>query len=301
MLSLAVFLLFRSKTSQRRGVLLIGLCDSGKTLIFSRSRLQLVDLPGHERLLSQKLDQYRPVARAVIFVVDSLTFQKDVKDVAEALYTVLTDNVLSHCSVLIACNKQDMTLAKGAKLIQSQLEKELNTVRTSKSATLQGTSSTGSNNNVFLGNRDKPFQFSDLRKLNVTFVECSAKGKDGEAQLSEVIVALYTVLTDNVLSHCSVLIACNKQDMTLAKGAKLIQSQLEKELNTVRTSKSATLQGTSSTGSNNNVFLGNRDKPFQFSDLRKLNVTFVECSAKGKGEDGEAQLSEVIVWLDTVA
>ena len=40
MLSLAVFLLFRSKASQRRGVLLIGLCDSGKTLIFSRVRLK---------------------------------------------------------------------------------------------------------------------------------------------------------------------------------------------------------------------------------------------------------------------
>ncbi|KAI0220128.1 Signal recognition particle receptor subunit beta [Lamellibrachia satsuma] len=134
-----LLLLFRSKSSQRRGVLLVGLCDSGKTLIFSRlihsrfvnthtsikenvgfyktagknNHLQLVDLPGHERLLSQMLDQYKATARAVIFVVDSLTFQKDVKDVAELLYTVLTDNVLLRTMLLIACNKQDMTLSKG--------------------------------------------------------------------------------------------------------------------------------------------------------------------------------------------
>lgn len=71
--------------------------------------------------------------------------------------------------------------------------------------------------------------------------------------------------------------------------------------NTVRTSKSATLQGTGSTGNSSNVFLGKRDKSFQFSDLRKLNLTFVECSAKGKGEEGDAQLSDITAWLDGVA
>lgn len=71
--------------------------------------------------------------------------------------------------------------------------------------------------------------------------------------------------------------------------------------NTVRMSKSAVLQGIDSGGSTSNVFLGTRDKNFQFSDLRKLSVTFVECSAKGKGEDGEGQLSEVTAWLDAVA
>ena len=69
----------------------------------------------------------------------------------------------------------------------------------------------------------------------------------------------------------------------------------------MRTSKLATLQGTDSTGTSNSVFLGKRDKSFQFSDLRRPNVTFVECSAKGKTEDGDAQLSEVNAWLSGVA
>ena len=66
-------------------------------------------------------------------------------------------------------------------------------------------------------------------------------------------------------------------------------------------SKLATLQGTDSTGSTSTVFLGKRDKTFQFSDLRRPNVTFVECSARGKSEDGDAQLSEVKAWLSGVA
>ena len=43
------------------------------------------------------------------------------------LYTVLSDNRISSLAppVLIACNKQDMTFSKGAKVIQSQLEKEM--------------------------------------------------------------------------------------------------------------------------------------------------------------------------------
>lgn len=46
--------------------------------------------------------------RAVVFVVDSAAFQREVKDVAEFLYQVLIDSMgLKNApSFLIACNKQ---------------------------------------------------------------------------------------------------------------------------------------------------------------------------------------------------
>lgn len=47
-------------------------------------------------------------SRAVVFVVDSAAFQREVKDVAEFLYQVLIDSMgLKNApSFLIACNKQ---------------------------------------------------------------------------------------------------------------------------------------------------------------------------------------------------
>lgn len=60
-------------------------------------------------------------------MVDSSKFQKEVKEVAELLFVLLTDPAIhgSKLSLLVACNKQDITMSKSAKVIQSQLEKEL--------------------------------------------------------------------------------------------------------------------------------------------------------------------------------
>lgn len=46
--------------------------------------------------------------RAIVFVVDSAAFQREVKDVAEFLYQVLIDSMglKNTPSFLIACNKQ---------------------------------------------------------------------------------------------------------------------------------------------------------------------------------------------------
>lgn len=46
--------------------------------------------------------------RAIVYVVDSAIFQKEVRDVAEFLYILLTDPVISRNApaLLVACNKQ---------------------------------------------------------------------------------------------------------------------------------------------------------------------------------------------------
>lgn len=199
----------RSRKSTRRSVLLVGLCDSGKTLLFSRlltgkfgltqtsviensalyhvkndkgTSLTLIDLPGHESLRNQFWDRFKAAARAIVFVVDSSAFQREVKEVAELLYQVLTDHeVLKNCpSLLVACNKQDITMAKSAKLIQQQLEKELNTLRVTRSAALSSLDSSTTDGVPQLGKKGKEFDFSQL-PMKVEFLECSCRdGKEEE-------------------------------------------------------------------------------------------------------------------------
>nr|XP_060153510.1 signal recognition particle receptor subunit beta [Globicephala melas] len=203
----------RSRRSSQRAVLLVGLCDSGKTLLFVRlltglyrdtqtsitdnsaayrannnrgTSLTLIDLPGHESLRLQFLERFKASARAIVFVVDSAAFQREVKDVAEFLYQVLLDSIglKNTPSFLIACNKQDITMAKSAKLIQQQLEKEINTLRVTRSAapSILDSSSTAT---AQLGKKGKEFEFSQL-PLKVEFLECSAKGGRGDAGSADI-------------------------------------------------------------------------------------------------------------------
>nr|CAD7266081.1 unnamed protein product [Timema shepardi] len=208
-----VFVVWRSRKQSRRGVLLVGLCDSGKTLLFTRllhekfvlthtsikenvgdyvvnnRSLRVIDIPGHERQRSKFLDQYKPVARAIIFVVDSVSIQKEIRDVAEYLYTLLSDPVFSsNCPpFLILCNKQDVTMAKGIPAIKTLLEKEMNLLRKTKTSQLESTNET-SNNNTFLGKQGKEFEFSHLAPLRVEFAEGFAQkqGDENSAELDQV-------------------------------------------------------------------------------------------------------------------
>ncbi|NXW80084.1 SRPRB protein, partial [Hirundo rustica] len=211
------FLIWRfvqGRRSSRKAVLLLGLCDAGKTLLFARllsgryrdtqtsitdssavyrvsqdksTNVTLIDLPGHESLRLQFLERFKAAARAIVFVVDSVAFQREVKDVAEFLYQVLVDStVLRNApALLIACNKQDVTMAKSAKLIQQQLEKELNTLRVTRSAAPTSLDGSATGSPAQLGKKGKDFDFSQL-PMKVEFVECSArgsKGEEGEADL----------------------------------------------------------------------------------------------------------------------
>lgn len=127
---LAVFLfVWRRGRVSRRGICLVGLCESGKTLIFTqlvykkalesftsmkenvgtleienkvrmiwkgntnvqinanikfqKGALKIVDVPGHERVRQRFFDNYKNTARGIVFVLDSFTLTKDIRDVAE--------------------------------------------------------------------------------------------------------------------------------------------------------------------------------------------------------------------------
>ncbi|XP_039620090.1 signal recognition particle receptor subunit beta isoform X1 [Polypterus senegalus] len=204
-----------SKKITRRAVLLIGLCESGKTLLFIRlisgkfkhtqtsitdssasyritgdknSTLTLIDIPGHESLRLQFLEKFKSAARAIIFVVDSAIFQKELRDVAELLYIVLTDDIIEKngIALAVACNKQDVVMSKSSKLIRQQLEKELNTLRVTRSAALSSLDNSTGVGNMYLGKKGKDFEFSQL-PFKVDFIECSARGskEDSEPDIRE--------------------------------------------------------------------------------------------------------------------
>ncbi|CAN8016298.1 unnamed protein product [Ixodes persulcatus] len=208
-LFITTVLLFRRRRNLRRAVLIVGLSDSGKTLLYSqlvaqkkvgtytsikenttayevpkKGSLNLIDLPGNDRMRAQLIDQFKSLARAVVFVVDSVNFTREVRDVAEFLYSLLSDSVLSqHCPpVLVVCNKQDLALAKSSKVVQSQLEKEMNVLRATQASVLESTEGQA-NSKGFLGKKGKDFQFSDLKPLTVEFAEFSAE-EPQESQLT---------------------------------------------------------------------------------------------------------------------
>lgn len=186
----------------RRDILLTGLCESGKTLTWTqfilsedretytsvkenvggismeKGNFRLVDIPGHERLRNKFFDQFKASARLLVFTVDSSTLQKDVRDVADFLYTVLADKAVATTPIIIACNKQDSAMAKGSTVIKTLLEKELNLVRQTRTNQLQSVDNSVSNV-VFLGRQGKDFEFAQLQQ-HVEFVECSAKTRDLE-------------------------------------------------------------------------------------------------------------------------
>ncbi|GFG37979.1 hypothetical protein Cfor_03860 [Coptotermes formosanus] len=199
------FFLWRYKKTARKAVLLMGLSDAGKTLIytqllhhkfvrthtsvkensgeyaFGKGLLRIIDIPGHERLRAKFFDEYKHAAKGIVYIVDSVTVQKDIRDVAEFLYTLLSDLVVANHSLpfLILCNKQDQTMAKGCSVIKSLLEKEMNVLRTTKSSQLESTNETA-NNNTFLGKKEKEFEFAHLLPVKVDFVESTAVQRDPE-------------------------------------------------------------------------------------------------------------------------
>merc|ERR1719433_1337035 len=196
---LLIFYLYSRKRRLGRDVLICGISDSGKTTLFSqlvsgkvvqtytsmthnkmpfpvenKASLELVDVPGHERVRGQLLDTFSSSTRALIFMVDSNTVSKQIRDVAECLHSILSQKIISKNSppVLVLCNKQDADLAKGSTAVQNLLEKEIEKVRMTRSNQLAGIEGEDSGV-IFIGKEGKTFEFKDLPS-DVQFEESSA-------------------------------------------------------------------------------------------------------------------------------
>ncbi|ERL96232.1 hypothetical protein D910_01513, partial [Dendroctonus ponderosae] len=89
----------------------------------------LVDLPVFHSIRQQFFEKYKASSKGIVYVVDSVTLAQNVRDAANVLYNILIDPavVKNRPQLLILCNKQDQTFAKGCTVIKSMLEKELAT------------------------------------------------------------------------------------------------------------------------------------------------------------------------------
>ena len=60
-------------------------------------------------------------------VIDSLNFPSELHDLAELLYDLFSDHALhkARAPVLLACNKQDIALARNTSTIRQELEEEM--------------------------------------------------------------------------------------------------------------------------------------------------------------------------------
>merc|ERR1712194_982651 len=100
--------------------------------------VEVVDLPGHLRYRGRQNELLKE-ARCIIYMVDSEDKQR-LKDVAEHLYELLThqDIIELHTPILLACNKIDLATAKTEKMIIEEIEREIELMRASRAATLEG-------------------------------------------------------------------------------------------------------------------------------------------------------------------
>ncbi|KAG5577847.1 hypothetical protein H5410_057981 [Solanum commersonii] len=210
---LLIIRLFKRATSNT--IVLTGLSGSGKTYLFYQLRdgsahqgtvtsmepnegsfilhseedkkgklkpVHVVDVPGHSRL-RPKLDEFLPQAAGVVFVVDSVEFLPNCRPASEYLYEILTKAsvVKKKVPILLLCNKVDKVTAHTAEFIRKQLEKEIDKLRTSRTAV----SDADISNEYTLGVPGEPFAFSQCHNRVIV---AEASGLTGEiSQLEKFI------------------------------------------------------------------------------------------------------------------
>jgi len=149
----------------------------------SKQTLLLKDLPGHDRVRNKWWESHKSRLRGVVCVLDAAGGAKAIRDAADVLYTVLTDSVVLSLKprVLILANKQDLIPAGREVNVRAQLEKELTTLKLTKSASLNTTG--GGSTRKQLGKPDRDFDFDQVAPIKVDFGKSCAK--PGSAQLQE--------------------------------------------------------------------------------------------------------------------
>ncbi|RDD40506.1 Signal recognition particle receptor subunit beta [Trichoplax sp. H2] len=213
----AVIWLYCNFTSVKRDVVaFIGLSNGGKTLIFHRLTssdyvdtytsikentgifkdknegaryLHLIDIPGNDKLRFNYIRNQVSSLKGIVFVVDSLNIQRELRDVSSLLYDILANKVVikNKVPVLIACNKQDGTTAKSQKVVIKLLEQEMDKLRITRTAALKDGNDNSEEAVDFIGKKGKDFEFSHVMPVRVTSTECNAKGdNESDADLTGV-------------------------------------------------------------------------------------------------------------------
>ncbi|CEF63601.1 Signal recognition particle receptor subunit beta [Strongyloides ratti] len=215
---LIAYLVFKKASVRRNVFLIVGLSDSGKTQIFSKlisvdkkiqsytsiqenifdgkipsssKEISLVDFPGtlrlRSRLFARWLTSDLNTIRGIIFVVDSSTFTKQARDIAELLYDILV-KTKSSVDIFVACNKQDILLSKNKSVIEKTLEKDLGLINKSRAASLDMTD--GTKKSELLTETGENFKWEDLPRLKINFNETIANIDDNSDKKIDVTLLI---------------------------------------------------------------------------------------------------------------
>ncbi|KAG2387112.1 hypothetical protein C9374_002147 [Naegleria lovaniensis] len=210
----------------RRGnaLMIIGLSDSGKTCLFYKLKdgkvartqtsvkenygkfvpkliqgmekeIEVVDIPGHSRVRQQLMNQYLPITKKIIYVLDASDFNASTN--AEFLYDILTNRKLidqyKPASLTIICNKADIAFYVKNHM-KRELEKELTTIHNTKKHQHQSIDEDATTAPYPLM-ESKEFSFeswSTFRNIPINFEFCSVTKENDET----FIKVMETVVSD---------------------------------------------------------------------------------------------------------
>jgi len=146
----------------------------------NKREVRIVDIPGYDRLRQNAFNKHKHDAMAVVFVVDSTTVLGSVRDVAEILYSILSDSVVQHkaCPLLILCNKEDSDMAKDAAIIRTALEGEIDVLRETSGTRLASLEGEEKTSGAVIGRPGVAFSL-DHAHNPVTFLSSSCVADGG--------------------------------------------------------------------------------------------------------------------------
>jgi len=200
--------------SARRGecLLLCGISNSGKTLLFSRltmgiakrtltsmavnhgsmilenpssdrpsKKIHVIDIPGNLRIRQRDFNTNKSSAKAIIFLIDNTTINQESKDVSDYLYDILREKTFrqQRLPLLIFCNKQDINNENETiESIRNLLENELTVKRKTRASSVGVHQGKGESNDDIGHQGKETFEFNDIKDIQIEFADGSVLGTE---------------------------------------------------------------------------------------------------------------------------
>ncbi|KAH3767652.1 signal recognition particle receptor subunit beta [Pelomyxa schiedti] len=198
---LSLILLWRRRRgTQSRSVVLTGLSNAGKTALILRLQypevmnethmsmephsatfpikkdskqriLKMTDSPGHDRVRGKWIE-FASSANALVYVLNSLDFNAQVRDEANFLLSILSNPVTmkNKIPICVFCNKQEQISASLPEKVKVSLEHEIQQVLALKPLSIGEHDSAAAPTPQLLQAKEKDFSFSALLHNKVVFV-----------------------------------------------------------------------------------------------------------------------------------
>jgi len=150
--------------------------------------VHFIDYPG-DRSLSYRIPDFYPVAKVVVFMVDSNDKKSIEREAAEIMYSMLTHPgiVDQSPSIIVACNKTDLILHSKPALLKKLFETELQKLTVTQGLAEDSvTADDDVKETIPLGITGENFEFDKHSPCGVEFVKCSVKNGELKDLISRI-------------------------------------------------------------------------------------------------------------------